>query len=362
MTEHRGAITRGRRAVPVATARARLPRHRATRARPCRARSANGLLVGANPVADGTEPHQRLAHGRWRRLDAGRYGPGRRRLPRGLGHARSNTCRAGRCAGSSSRTIIPTTWACRRWLSQKHGAAVWMSPFAHASVVAIPGVACPKNCASRTNGHFQAHGMEIVLGGVQQSPRGRDDSWFTGVPPLARGCADGDELIAAGRSWRLIETDGHCRGHLCLHDAPNDVLISGDQVLPTISPNVSVITSRPDGDPLHDFLALAGAARTGLRRRHAGAAFAWQAVSWSAPPHRQSCARITCEQLDLLREACREPRAAFECVPVMFGRVAAWLPRFPGAGRNTRAPALSLARRRDASVNSGPTAFIDLRW
>ena len=35
----------------------------------------------------------------------------------------------------------------------------------------------------------------------------------------------------------------------------------------------------------------------------------------------KACGPRHLEQLDLLREACREPRAAFECVPVMFGRV-----------------------------------------
>ena len=204
-------------------------------------------------------------------------------------------------------------------LTQKHGAEVWMSPFAHASVVSY--LASPADeLRSRANGHFQAHGMQVSSGGVQQSPLGRDVSWFTSVPPLARGCADGDEVIAAGRSWRLIETDGHCRGHLCLHDAPNAVLISGDQVLPTISPNVSVITSRPDGDPLHDFLA-------SLARLEQDCAEETLVLPSHGKPFRGLHRRIESvrsrhlEQLDLLREACREPRAAFECVPVMFGRV-----------------------------------------
>jgi glyoxylase-like metal-dependent hydrolase (beta-lactamase superfamily II) len=203
------------------------------------------------------------------------------------------------------------------WLAAKHDAAIWMSAFAHGAVAEY--LATPvEQLNQRIADHLQSHGMQIPEGSARQNPRGRDDSWFNGVPPLGQACADGDELLGAGRTWRLIETDGHCRGHLCLHDAANDVLISGDQVLPAISPNVSVLSNRPDGDPLRDFLA-------SLARLERCAPQTLVLPSHGRP-FRGLQRRIAVlrahhmQQLDLLRAACIEPRTTHELLPVMFGR------------------------------------------
>jgi glyoxylase-like metal-dependent hydrolase (beta-lactamase superfamily II) len=72
--------------------------------------------------------------------------------------------------------------------------------------------------------------------------------------------ADGDRLPIGGREVRAIWTPGHTPGHLCLHDAAAGVLLTGDHMLPRITPNISVHGDR-DTDPLSDYLA--SLARTG---------------------------------------------------------------------------------------------------
>lgn len=64
-----------------------------------------------------------------------------------------------------------------------------------------------------------------------------------------RRLGDGDTLAAAGRSWRIMETPGHTPGHICLWDDDGELVLSGDHVLPRISPNVS-LEIRGDTDPL----------------------------------------------------------------------------------------------------------------
>jgi glyoxylase-like metal-dependent hydrolase (beta-lactamase superfamily II) len=215
------------------------------------------------------------------------------------------------------------------WLAQLHGAEVWMSAFAHHSVeeyLAIPS----DSLRERIHCFVQSHGLQVAAGGTQRSPRGSDDPWFGGVPPLGRACSDGDELTLAGRTWRVIETGGHCRGHLCLHDAAGDVLISGDQVLPTISPNVSVISSRPEDDPLRQFLA-------SLERLAACPPDTLVLPSHGRPfrgLHRriESLRAHHLHQLGQLRDACRVPSTAFELLPVMFGRPLRGFHRFLAMG------------------------------
>jgi glyoxylase-like metal-dependent hydrolase (beta-lactamase superfamily II) len=215
------------------------------------------------------------------------------------------------------------------WLAAKHAAGVWMSPFAHGSVAAY--LATPsEELRQRIYFFVRAHGMQISPSGEQHAKRGSEDNWFNGLPPLAQACADGDTLHGAGRTWDLIETDGHCRGHLCLHDAVNEVLISGDQVLPAISPNVSVIANRPEGNPLRDFLAsLARLERCSENTL---------VLPSHGKPFRGLHRRIGVvrshhlQQLDALRVACREPRTAYELLPVMFGRTLRGFHRFLAMG------------------------------
>jgi glyoxylase-like metal-dependent hydrolase (beta-lactamase superfamily II) len=61
-------------------------------------------------------------------------------------------------------------------------------------------------------------------------------------------------ITAAGVSWRVVVGEGHSPEHAALYSAESNVLISGDQVLPGISPNVSVRVETPDANPLKDFL------------------------------------------------------------------------------------------------------------
>jgi glyoxylase-like metal-dependent hydrolase (beta-lactamase superfamily II) len=57
------------------------------------------------------------------------------------------------------------------------------------------------------------------------------------------------------RGWDLIplHTPGHSPGHVCFLDRDRRLLLSGDHVLPRISPNISVHAQQP-GNPLADFL------------------------------------------------------------------------------------------------------------
>lgn len=73
-----------------------------------------------------------------------------------------------------------------------------------------------------------------------------------------RYVADGDRLPIPGREVRAVWTPGHTPGHLCVHDATAGVLLTGDHLLPRISPNISVYASERDSDPLTAYLASLG--------------------------------------------------------------------------------------------------------
>jgi glyoxylase-like metal-dependent hydrolase (beta-lactamase superfamily II) len=63
-----------------------------------------------------------------------------------------------------------------------------------------------------------------------------------------------DEIITLGRNeWIVIHTPGHTGDHICLFDPVHGTLLSGDHVLPTITPHISGMT--PESDSLAQFFA-----------------------------------------------------------------------------------------------------------
>ncbi|WP_291536402.1 MBL fold metallo-hydrolase [Brevundimonas sp.] len=79
-----------------------------------------------------------------------------------------------------------------------------------------------------------------------------------GVSPLPRAyrrLEDGDVLTIGGDAWTVVMGAGHSPEHVCLWRKSDDVFISGDQILPRISSNVSVWPTEPDADPLEDWMA-----------------------------------------------------------------------------------------------------------
>ena len=56
----------------------------------------------------------------------------------------------------------------------------------------------------------------------------------------------GDVVKLAGREWFAVHTPGHTLDHLCLHDPESGVVLSGDHVLPTITPHISGMNSGRD--------------------------------------------------------------------------------------------------------------------
>ena len=65
-----------------------------------------------------------------------------------------------------------------------------------------------------------------------------------------------DDVFAIGEhDWRVVVGTGHSPEHACLYCAESKVFISGDQVLPRISSNVSVFPTEPDADPLGEWLS-----------------------------------------------------------------------------------------------------------
>ena len=64
---------------------------------------------------------------------------------------------------------------------------------------------------------------------------------------------EGDAIDVGERSWQVVYTPGHSENHICLWSPDDRLLISGDHLLPTITPHIDY-ERHGEKDPLGDFL------------------------------------------------------------------------------------------------------------
>lgn len=64
---------------------------------------------------------------------------------------------------------------------------------------------------------------------------------------------EGQEIRIGNYLFRVIETPGHSRGHMCLYEPLQKILISGDHLLREITPTIQLWSK--DGDPLRQYLS-----------------------------------------------------------------------------------------------------------
>ena len=72
----------------------------------------------------------------------------------------------------------------------------------------------------------------------------------TAFPMGFQRLEDGDILTVGGHDWHVVVGAGHSPEHACLHCHSLGVMISGDQILPVITSNVSVHLTEPEANPL----------------------------------------------------------------------------------------------------------------
>ncbi len=74
------------------------------------------------------------------------------------------------------------------------------------------------------------------------------------LPESYRRIRDGERIRIGDHDWQVVVGTGHSPEHACFWCPELKLLISGDQVLPKISSNVSVFPTEPDANPLHGWL------------------------------------------------------------------------------------------------------------
>lgn len=139
------------------------------------------------------------------------------------------------------------------WLSERSGAPVWLpaAELAAASYLHDGGAAAAQDAAAA---HYRRLGLEPSQALLALCAGEGYRRLVDGLPRRHQTIDDGMSLRIGERRWLARLTGGHAPGHLCLLAAGDGLLISGDQLLPTISTNVSALPQDPEANPLALFL------------------------------------------------------------------------------------------------------------
>ncbi|MGI9281085.1 MAG: MBL fold metallo-hydrolase [Endozoicomonas sp.] len=138
------------------------------------------------------------------------------------------------------------------------------------------------------------------------------------LPGSFRRLEHGQTLSLGGQEWRIIVGYGHSPEHACLYCESLGILISGDQVLPKITPNISVNSTEPEADALKAFLETLEQLKqlpedTFTLPAHNEPFLGLHSRLQAMIDHHQ-------ENVDRLADLCREPVPALDLIEPLFNR------------------------------------------
>ena len=102
---------------------------------------------------------------------------------------------------------------------------------------------------------WRAAGMPDDL--LQARSAARPFNFADVVAPLPLGftrLVEGQAITMGGRRWTIRMGNGHAPEHATFWSLDDDLILGGDQLLPSISANIGVYPTEPDADPLGEWL------------------------------------------------------------------------------------------------------------
>ncbi|HLI13013.1 MAG TPA: MBL fold metallo-hydrolase [Alphaproteobacteria bacterium] len=203
------------------------------------------------------------------------------------------------------------------WLCERFGVELW-TPQAEWLTAHLVRQGWSGGDVEKRVQHYRRNGLPVEQ---LDAFRQRGNTYAGSVSPVPvtfHRIMEGDEIMIDGRPWRVIIGQGHAPEHACLYSRELDVLISGDQVLPKITTNVSVWPDQPESNPLKLYL-------DSLAHFRPLPASALVLPSHGLPFHGlharlEQLAHHHDERLARTLEACAAPRTGAEIIPVLFRR------------------------------------------
>lgn len=139
------------------------------------------------------------------------------------------------------------------WLTRKFGVRLWMTRLEYLACRAMVSDTGREAPPDAIRFYEQAGWPEPAIENYR-ARFGNFGKHIHALPDSFVRLHDGQSLRIGAHEWRVVTGSGHSPEHACLYCPALKLLISGDQILPRISSNVSVYPMEPEADPLADWL------------------------------------------------------------------------------------------------------------
>lgn len=212
--------------------------------------------------------------------------------------------------------LHPDHVGCAGWLSNRFDAPLWMTRDEYLLariLVADTGRATPEE----GDRFYTAAGFELPQMDFYHKMFGLFGKFVAELPESYHRIKDGDRIDVGDNTWEIIVGKGHSPEHACLYCEALNCLISGDQLLPTISSNISVFPTEPEANPLADWIDSLERLKTRIPRDVL-------VLPAHGKPFRGAHKRLDAliaehvEGLDKLQALCAEPKRAVDAFPALF--------------------------------------------
>ncbi|WP_435371975.1 MBL fold metallo-hydrolase [Shimia thalassica] len=140
------------------------------------------------------------------------------------------------------------------WFQSEHGASLWTSRTAwlFSRMLQLDEQAVP---TQETMAFYRACGMNEEVYAQRASERPFNFSDVVDPMPVGYKRVKQDDIVRiGGRDWDVHIGNGHAPEHLTFWSRDDNLVISGDQILPSISSNIGVYATEPDADPVGDWM------------------------------------------------------------------------------------------------------------
>ena len=202
------------------------------------------------------------------------------------------------------------------WLTRRFDVELWMSRTEYLlcrTLVADTGQEAPEEGVR----FYRAAGFSAEALEAYRTRFGQFGLGVYRLPNSYRRIQNGERFPIGNRVWEIVVGRGHAPEHACLWCREDGLFISGDQILPRISSNVSVFPTEPESNPLQDWLDSCASLKSILPDE-----------TLVLPSHNEpfhgAATRLDAllsehtSNLDKLLGFCDEPRRAVDCFAVLF--------------------------------------------
>jgi len=205
------------------------------------------------------------------------------------------------------------------WFQSDLGADLWTTRTAwlFARMLALDE---QNELSVETQLYYRGGGMDPAIYKQRKSERPFNFADVVAPMPLGfRRLTEGEVIEIGGRKWDVRIGNGHAPEHATFWCRDEGLVISGDQILSSISPNIGVYATEPEADPLAEWLEACERLQTFAREDHL--VLPGHKLPFTGLPARmRQLIENHHSALRRLEAFLTQPRTAAECFTILFKR------------------------------------------